>query len=120
MHGPMCWDTDANTAGIHVICIEQQNLVPVSGSFQAVARKVSLDSSVGCMILNLGNCLCHRRRQVLEALGSGSGLGGGSTSATALLCDLGPVPASPWASFSPSTKEGDWLRYENLLLLFSP
>ena len=120
MHGPTCWDTEVNTAGTHVICIERQNFVPVSGGFQAVSRKVSLAASMGCMILNLGNRLCHRRWQVLEALGWGSGLGGGSTSAAALLCDLGLVPASPWASSSPSTKGGDWLRYENLLLLFSP
>ena len=81
-----------------------------------MARKVSLGSSVECMILNLGNRLCHRRWQVLEALDWESGL---VASAAALLCDLGPVPASPWSS-SPSTKGGDWLRYENLLLLFSP
>ena len=56
---------------------------------------------------------------MLEALDWETGLGRGSTSASALLCDLGPVPDSPWAS-SPSTKGGDWLRYENLLLLFSP
>lgn len=46
-------------------------------------------------------------------LGCGSGPGGVSFSATALLCDLRPVPSALWASFSLSPKGGDWLRYEN-------
>lgn len=35
--------------------------------------------------------------------------------AMALLCDLSPVPAPLWAFASLSTKEGDWLSYENSL-----
>lgn len=52
---------------------------------------------------------------MLGALDRGSGLGGSSISAMALLCDLSPVPAPLWAFASLSTKEGDWLSYENSL-----